>query len=161
MRVLLMIGFLIGTFGCFAQDFEECNDIELEKEQDYRDTEDLVLECANYLYNHEPNEISTANKNATLFLISWATGAPYSFQVWVWGTKLAEKEPALLIIYMAVLVKVGLQHDLFEGREANIKAAEMMYDYVKNEPFEMKRKGYLKKFIKAGDKGELAEFINA
>ena len=161
MRLLLIFGLILSTSFSFAQNFDECNDVELENEQDYRDTEDLVLKCANYLFEHEPNEVSEANKNASLFIIKWATGAPYSFQIWVWGTKLADKEPALLIVYMAILVKAGLEHDLFEGKEANVKAAELMYEYLKNDNFEIKRKGYIKKFIKAGDKGELAQFINA
>ena len=159
MKRLLILPLLFIGMTIHAQDFKELEDIALEEEQDYYDSEENVLECANYLIEHEPNDASGANIRASMFILRWITGAPYSFVLWSWGPKLSDKEPALLIVYMAILVKVGIENELFEGDEANLKCADIMYIYLKNENFEIKRKGYIKKFIKAGDKGGLGHFI--
>lgn len=156
--ILTLLLFLAGT--AISQDFSKYNkEIELEDEQDYYDSEPEALECAEYIMSNPPSLENSKIRQASKFMIDWMSGSPYSFELWSWGVSLAKKETALLGNYMASLLIVGLKDELFESEEAQLGAAKLMYDYVKNPKYIAKPKGPIKKFIKACDKGEMKSFV--
>lgn len=159
MKSIFTIALIFFGFVLNAQHFSSYNKLDLETEEDFVEHQDKALKCANYLLEYSPEEKSLNIENAGLFLLNWMVGAPYSFELWAWGGDIAKKQNELIITYFACLVKAGLEHDLFEGIDAQLKAAEIMYDYLKNPDIEVKRKGAVKKFIKAGDEGDLKSFI--
>lgn len=160
MKHLLILSFFFLGLNTNAQHFSSYNKLDLETEEDYLEHQDKALTCADYLLDHSPEEKSLNIEHAGLFLLNWMVGSPYSFELWEWGGTLAKKQSELIITYFACILKAGLEHDLFEGIDAQLKAAEIMYDYLKNPKFDVKRKGPVKKFIKAGDEGNLKEFIS-
>lgn len=157
-RVLFII-FLFGSLSGYSQNFEKYNRIDFKNDSDYVKHQDKVLECADYILSHDSDEKDYKLAQASKFVLIWMIGAPYTFELWTWGSKLGKKQIRIFSAYCAALVKVGLEQEKFEGIEAQYAVALIIYDYLTDYKLLIKRKGYVKKFIKAGESKELKSFI--
>lgn len=144
-----------------AQKFEECEDIKLKTEEDFIKTEPLVLECANYVLDCKMVDPGESRKNAVAFVVRWAVGAPYTFVIEEWVYKLMKKEDGFIFVHLAAIVKFKLENKDISEEDLQYGTAVLIYEYIKNPKFLVEKKGYIKKFVAAGDAGTLKTLINS
>ena len=142
-----------------AQKFADYEDIKLKEEEDYIATEDKALECSNYIFTCKLEDPSASRMNAVKFVLRWMIGAPYTFVLQPWGSNLSKKNDEFFALYLAALVKFTLENK--EASEDGVQegAAQLVYKYIKDPQFRVEQKGYVKKFVAAGDAGTLSDFI--
>lgn len=143
----------------YAQKFEECEDIKLDDEEDFIASEELVIECVDYIFACKLDDPGKSRENAVVFMFRWAIEAPYDFMILSWGSKLAKKHSQFIILQLSAVVKSRLNNKEAEEDVVQLEAATMVYNYIKDPQFRVQVKGPIKKFVAAGDQGTLAEFI--
>lgn len=158
-RIFISAILMIIPFLSMAQKFEECEDIKLKKKEDFYATEELVIECSDYILANRIDDISQSRQRAVDFLIRWATGAPYDFVIQDWVSKLIDKDNRLLVIQLAALVKFKIENKEATEDEVQYGSAVLVYEYIKNPELGVEQKGYIKKFVAAGDAGTLKDLI--
>ncbi|MEM6349002.1 MAG: hypothetical protein AAF927_34265 [Bacteroidota bacterium] len=142
-----------------AQDFTAMANIKLDKEEDYRNSEEELKQCIKYLneVGLDGNEIS--RQYAKMFAMRWLIGSPYvTLEIGPIATKLAKKNPDLLINYMGGWTLAALENPETTAEEGNLAGVRTVYEYVKAGNA-VKLDGTLKKLMKAGDAGELEAWI--
>ncbi|MBK7130061.1 MAG: hypothetical protein IPM74_17305 [Crocinitomicaceae bacterium] len=158
-KYLLILLIVITGSLAYAQKFEECEDIKLDDEEDFVASEPKVIECVDYIFACKLDDPGKSRENAVVFMFRWAIEAPYDLMIFSWGTKLAKKHPQFIILQLAALVKSKLNNKEADEDVVQLEAATMVYKYIKDPQFRVEVKGPIKKFVAAGDKGILAEFI--
>ena len=94
-----------------------------------------------------------------MFTLRWLTGSPYvTLEIGPIATKLAKKNPDLLINYMGGWALAALENPELSTEGGNLAGVRTVYEYVKAGNA-VKLDGTLKKLIKAGDAGELEAWI--
>lgn len=160
MKSFLMLAlFAISPVLLIAQKFEDFEDIKLKTEEDYVNSESQVMEACDYVLDSRIGDQSASRINAMVFVLRWSTGAPYNFVIAEWGVNLMKKESDFLLIQLASLVKYKLENKEAEEAQVQLGAATLVYNYIKNPKSFVKIKGYVKKFVAAGDAGTLQSFI--
>ena len=161
MKSFLILAILaISLVFLIAQKFEDFEDIKLKTEEDYVNSEPQVLEACDYILDSRIGDQSASRLNAMIFMIRWSTGAPYDFVIAEWGMNLLKKESDFLVIQLASLVKFKLENKDADEADVQLGAATLVYKYIKNPKSFVKIKGYIKKFVAAGDAGTLQSFIS-
>jgi hypothetical protein len=142
-----------------AQKFEEYKDIKLREKEDFYVTEEKVIECASYILTCKMEDPSQSRQNAVDFMLRWATKAPYDFIIQEWVYSLMKQNNGYLVVQMAALIKFQLANKEASADDIQTGAAMLVYNYIKDPQFRVEQKGYVKKFVAAGDAGTLAAFI--
>lgn len=159
-KVSLLLMLLLLTFVSNAQKFDDYEDIKLKSDDDFYATEDKVIECSSYILTCKLEDPSQSRKNAVNFLLRWAMSAPYDFVIEGWAASMMKKNSEFLTLQLAALVKFQLENKEASAGEIQLGAATLVYNYIKDPQFRIEQKGYIKKFVAAGDAGTLAEFIS-
>jgi len=142
-----------------AQNFEEYLEIKFDSKADYLEHEDKAIECADYIFSIKLEDPGKKKKQAGTFLLIWMIGAPYTFEIWSWSTSLSKKNNGFFMLYMAAITKAKLANKEITENEVQIKAAQLIYDYIKNPEMRVQQKGYIKKFTAAGNSGNLYKMV--
>lgn len=155
----LLAAFLGITLLTNAQKFDDYDKIKLKVKDDFYATEDKAIECCDYIFTCKLDDPGKSRENAVNFMLRWAMEAPYDFIIQPWGTSLAKKHPQFIIMQLASLVKFQLQNKEASEDDVQIGAATLVYNYIKDPQFRVEQKGYVKKFVKAGDTGTLSDLV--
>lgn len=158
--IILTILFL--TQHAYAQSLNIPKDVKYEVGDDYALFEDDVLRVANWMINGKVNDEFNKNwKDASAFLMKWIEGSPTVYIVaQAEFITYVEKQPALLMIFMAGWTKFSLEnkvvHDNVRGNLAGLNAVIKFYERNRKALGEDKE---IEKFIKMRDKGQLEAYI--
>lgn len=158
-KVILFSAFIFGSISIQAQDFEEYCEIKMKKEADFIEHEGKALEAADFILTCKLEDPGKMKEHATVFLLTWAIGAPYSFEIWSWAYPLFKKYEGMLMVHMSALVKAKLANKEADEQTVQEIAAKIVYDYVINPAFNIVPKGDMKKFVAAGDAGNLNSMV--
>lgn len=133
--------------------------IELETEEDYRNSEKELKQCLTYLTTSSLDDNQINRKYANQFTLRWLTGSTYmSLELKAIVVKLSKKNPDMMMIYMAGWALAALENPDLKSEEGNLAGIQQVYEYAKGD-YGIKLDKTLKTLIKAGDAGTLAEWI--
>ena len=145
-----------------AQDFEIPEQARFETVQDYKDYDELVLACSNWLVDTPLGQAEEKRIKANGFFLKWLTGAPHvSVGVQPYTLKLSENtHPMMLMVFMAGWTNYVLSTgDNDDKVAANLAGLDfMMRFYTSNQVIIGKVKG-MEKIIALRDKGKLKSYV--
>jgi len=130
------------------------------KGEDYKEYESKILECINWLEQTPLGEQEEKRQKANAFLLKWIEGSP-DVTITVFGNviKWADKNPDLLVLFMAGWTKYSIGHsytrDSVKGSVAGLQA---VIEYCKKGNG-VKKNSELAKVFKADEQGKLEEWV--
>jgi hypothetical protein len=156
---LILVSFFTLTKLAIAQSYEVPKDYQLKAKDDYAKYETDVINTVDWLQRTSWDDEQAKRKEANAFFVAWITGSPtVSISVGAPLTKLANKNPELLITFMGGYTKYVLQHkdapDVHAANVAGLKALIAKYQSEKNH----KKDSAVEKLIKTDQDGKLDEW---
>ena len=157
---ILVFGLFLANSMVFGQDYEVPEDYSFETEEDYRDAEDDIVECVDFLEQTPYNEQADKRKEASAFLLVWITGAPdVTIEVGMPLIDLCEDNAMLTIIYFGAFSKYVINNpSAKDGKYAGAKAMIKFYQDNLNKGIVKNKK--MEKLIKTQNKGNLEKWAN-
>lgn len=162
MKYFVVMVCLSGWFNSFAQNPEEWQALSFESPEDYKNNEDKILECANFVLTGPAEPTNPARKSAMGALSKWMSGTPdYSFVIDESISKLMEKNEAVLSIYMAAMTKYTLDNrdKKITPSDLKLNAFEQLLNYSEVPGNKVPMTRDLKKAVEAKQKGKLKEYL--
>ncbi|UZR97841.1 hypothetical protein [Chondrinema litorale] len=151
-KLLILFTFVLLSFSGFCQDYTSLNTYAFESDDDYRQAELKIMECANYLLIN-PMDLEPRNRySAIQFIVKWMGGTPhYSFAIQPEAMEITKDRPDLFSMYMACISKAALENSetTLTEKEMHEKAVDYLIDYCANEENKLKTSKGLRKIIKA------------
>lgn len=128
--------------------------------EDYAKYNDDIIKTIDWLQQSPWSQPLDNRKPANAFLMAWLTGTPdVSISIGSALTKLTNKNPELLIIFMGGYTKYALQHKSdFSKDKANVAGLRAMIDKYTNDPAR-KKDSAMEKLIKTDKDGGLDEWV--
>jgi hypothetical protein len=162
LKYFLVIVSLSGWFASLSQNPEEWQALSFESPEDYKNNEDKILECANFVLTGPAEPTDPARKSAMSALSKWMSGTPdHSFVIDESISKLMEKNEAVLSIYMAAMTKYTIENKdkKIPPAELKLNAFEQLLNYSETPNNKVPMTKDLKKAIEAKRKGKLKEYL--
>ncbi|HZX57597.1 MAG TPA: hypothetical protein VFE54_02685 [Mucilaginibacter sp.] len=127
--------------------------------EDYAKYNDNIIKTIDWLQQSPWSQPLDNRKPANAFLMAWLTGTPdVSISIGSSLTKLVDKNPEMLIIFMGGYTKYALQHkNDFNKDLANAAGLRAMIDKYTNDPAR-KKDSAMEKLIKIDKDGKLDEW---
>ncbi|HYX06906.1 MAG TPA: hypothetical protein VE912_09265 [Bacteroidales bacterium] len=160
--IVFLAVFLFKALYSFSQDFSSLNSISLKTEIEYKEAEEQVIECAEYILNTPFDEENKNFAEAGRFLLRWMGGTPdYTFNIDEQAARLIKGNELFLSVYLAGMTKFALENPDNAGDHQKMKeyAVKSLLEYCEKPVNRIKPKGELKKLIKANQKGKLDEYL--
>ncbi len=158
--VLLLV--LVSTNSLIAQDFQVPTDVNFQTDQDFKNAEVDVVKAVNWLENTPVNMETDKRKDVNSFLMKWMTGTPnVSIELAQFQTDLTDKNPDLLMIYMAGWSKYAIENpsessNKLECNLAGVKSVLKIYSNNVGKGVSKNKK--IEKMLKMNDE-ELKAFV--
>lgn len=158
-KTLILLLFVSTTL--LAQEVEIPNDLKLKNAEDYKKTEQLVLNCTDWILNTPITENPKQRKEINAFLLKWMSGSPTVSIELVSGIVPLDCVDCLMS-FMSGWTKYSLENNYSKNKvECAIAGAENAIEfYTKNES-ELGRNSDMKKLIKQKKKGKLKKYIES
>lgn len=161
-KIVLIKCLVLCTILSFGQNPEEWQAIEFKTQDDYRASEDKILECANFILNVPAKASDPARQSALSAVSKWMSGTPdYQFIIDESIGKIMEKNEAVLSIYMAAMTKYVLENRDKKPTpdELEYQAFDQLLEYSKDAGNNVPMSKELKKAIDAREKGKLKSYL--
>jgi hypothetical protein len=145
---LILNLFIISLFG---QDYSKLSNETFKSPQSYKNGEEKVLECSNFILNNPYNKNDLNRLNALQYILKWMEGTPdYTFSIGEESMKLTKGKPELMSIYFAAMVKIVLENPDLKSNNNEIqqKAKEKIVEYCSNSENGIKPTKEIKKILK-------------
>jgi hypothetical protein len=158
---IILIGFVFCFCGkVFAQDFEVPSPYVFKKAEDYKQYEKDIIAAEKWLEATPFNEQVEKRKEVSAFVMKWIAGSPTVYvMVNKEATDLCEKNPNLLMIFMAACSRYVLENNYSTDVKGKYKfAIERMIEVYKNNKGVEKDKR-MDKLVKAQDSGKLDQWL--
>jgi len=148
--LLLFILTLFTTANSFSQDFTDLTSYELASEEDYKNAEKKVIECANYLLANPVKEEDSNRINAVQFVLRWMAGTNYTFNIDNKMVELTDGNNALFSLYLTTMSKIVLEHqaDNLTDSQIHEQVVDILINYCKDSSNNLKPTKKLKKLMK-------------
>ncbi|MEY8847505.1 hypothetical protein AB9K26_01715 [Psychroserpens sp. XS_ASV72] len=136
----------------FCQNFEKLSKYEFKYVESYRTEKDVVLKCANYLFEN-PSDYEPFNRlTAVQYIMKWMEGTPdYYFEIGEREMDLTKGNSDLFGLYLAAMSKAIIEHkgekDL-TADEIYTKAETILVNYCSDSNNNMKPTRAIKKIIR-------------
>lgn len=158
---LIMLLFVICVNQVKSQDFEVPKDYVLVAKGDYAKYEKDIIACANWMESSPLDKDEAKRKDANTFFMKWLTGSPtvtinLNADLIV---KYTEKNPDLLIIFMAGWTRYSLQNNYSKDQQKGYFEGYKSIFNVYKKGLGIKKDKNLEKLIKIYDNGELENWI--
>lgn len=140
-----------------SQNFEKLSKYEFKYVESYRTEKDIVLKCANYLFDNPANHEPFNRLTAVQYIMKWMEGTPdYYFEIGEREMELTKGNSDLFGLYLAAMSKVIIEHkgekDL-SADEIYANAETLLVNYCSDANNNMKPSRAIKKIIRQ-DKSE-------
>lgn len=156
---LLLILFLSST--AFAQDIDIPENITLEKAEDYKRTEGLVLKSIDWIQNTPISKQGSKRKEVNSFIFTWMSGSPTVSISLVDGIVPLDCADCLMA-FMSGWTKYSLLNDYSKNNVAGAMAgAKQAIDLYKRNRATIGKNAGMEKLLKLAKKGKLKSFIKS
>ncbi|PHR46231.1 MAG: hypothetical protein COA32_11805 [Fluviicola sp.] len=158
-KALFLLLFISASL--LAQEVEIPNDIKLEKAEDYKKSEKLVLSSTQWLLNTPVSESPEKRKEINAFLMKWLNGSPTVSIELVSGIVPLDCGDCL-ISFMSGWAKYSLENDYSKNKvECAMAGVENAIEFYKKNKSELGKNSDMEKLIKQKKKGKLKEYIES
>lgn len=147
--------------GFFAQEVEIPNDLKLETPEDYKKTEQLVLNAAEWLLKTPISENTSKRKEINTFLMKWMSGSPTVSIELVSGIVPLDCGDCLML-FMSGWTKYSLENDYSKNKvKCAVAGAENAIKFYTQNKSELGKNSDMEKLIKQKHKGKLEKYIES
>jgi hypothetical protein len=156
---LLFIAILI-SIQALAQTFEVPKNYEFKTAADYAPYEKDIIAAAKWLEATPFNEQTEKRKEVSAFVVAWINGSPnVNVEINETLVELDEKNPGMLVLYMARCARYVLESNYSTDMRAKHKAAlrSMVAVYKNNKGINKDKK--MDKLVKSEETGKLDEWL--
>lgn len=158
-KTLLLL--LIVSTTMIAQEIEIPNNLKLETPEDFKKTEQLVLNSIDWLQKTLVSENPIKRKEINAFLIKWMTGTPTMTIKLVSGIVPLDC-PDCLMSFMNGWTKYCLENNYSENTtECALAGAENAIAFYKKNKPEIGKNSDMEKLIKQKNKGKLKKYVES
>lgn len=156
----LMLLLLIST-NLLAQEIEIPKDLKLETPEDYKKTEQLVLNSTDWLLKTPISENPEKRKEINTFLMKWMIGSPTVSIELVSGIVPLECADCLMS-FMSGWTKYSLENDYSKNKvDCALAGAENAIEFYNKNNSELGKNSDMEKLIKQKEKGKLIKYIES
>lgn len=160
-KLKMLICLLFLSTSLLAQEVEIPKDVKLENTEDYKKTEQLVLNSTEWLLNTPISKNKSKREEIKSFLIKWITGSPTVSIELVSGIVPLDCSDCL-ISFMSGWTKYSLENEYSKNKiECAVAGAEYAIElYLKNKS-EIGKNSDMEKLINKQKKGKLKKYIKS
>ncbi len=154
----LTLFLLLGSYFtiCFAQEFEIPQNVALEKKEDYIKYEKDIIAATGWLEATPLGKDDDKRKLVSAFVLQWITGSPtVSIEINTAVTKIADKNPEMLIMLMAAYTRYALQNNYETDKLKCFTAAMKSVINLYNAGGDVKKNKTIEKAISADKEDKL------
>ncbi len=152
--------FLVLPFYTIAQDFELPADPVFASKEDYAKYEKDVINAAKWLESKPVGVEMEKRKQVGAFVLKWVMGSPtVNVALNEFQTKLADKNPQFLALYMAAAARYCLENNYSKNELKAITAAVKSVITCYSLGGDVKKNKLLEKAIAADKQGKLEEWV--
>jgi len=157
----MLICLLFLSTSLLAQEVEIPNDLKLENAEEYKKTEQLVLNSTDWLLKTPISENPNKRKEINAFLMKWMSGSPTVSIELVSGIVPLDC-PDCLMSFMSGWTKYSLENDYSKNKVecAGAGAENTIEFYLKNKSA-LGKNSDMEKLIKQQKKGKLKKYIES
>ena len=160
-KIKMLICLLFISTGLFAQKVEIPNDLKLETAEDYKKTEQLVLNSSEWLLKTPISENPDKRKKISAFLMQWMSGSPTVTIELVSGIVPLDS-PDYLMLFMSGWTKYSLENEYSKNKvECAFAGAENAIAFYLKNKSELGKSSEMEKLIKQQKKGSLKKYIES
>jgi len=161
-KLLLLIVCMLAAYSSFSQQFEVPQNVQLQTKEDFVKYEKDVITATNWLEAVPIGTDDGKRKLVSAFILQWITGSPtVTISVNTFATKLADKNPELVILFMASYTRHALQNNydtsMINGYVAGVKSVVNLYKLGGK----VKKDKFVLEAVKASDDGKLEDWIKS
>jgi hypothetical protein len=139
--ITILFSVFIFSMNSHAQDLLGLDPNSLKTEQDYKNAEERVLSCADYLLTNPIDEEELIRTATFSYLFRWIEGTPeHSFSLDADVVQLTNNNKDFLTIYFAGLAKSVLENSTepYTEEETQDRAIQYLIDYCSNPDHHLK-----------------------
>ena len=160
-KIKTLICLLFISTSLLAQEVQIPNDLKLENAEDYKKTEQLVLNSTEWLLKTPISENSSKRKEVNAFLMKWMSGSPTVSIELVSGIVPLDCADCLMS-FMSGWTKYSLENDYSKNKvECAVAGAENAIKFYKQNKSELGKNSDMEKLIKQQKKGKLKKYIES
>ena len=157
----MLICLLFVSTSLFSQEVEIPSDLKLENAQDYKETEQLVLNSTQWLLKTPISENPKKRKEINAFLMKWISGSP-SVSIELVSGIIPLDCADCLMSFMSGWTKYSLENDYSKDKvECGVAGAENAIEFYKKNKSELGKNSDMEKLIKQQKKGKLQKYIKS
>jgi len=144
---------LLLTLSLYAQKLKVPENIELKNKDDYKRTEEFLLDCIDLVESTPINEKNDELKLAMAFELKWITGCPYIIiNVTALMNKFGNINSIFSIIYLGGWTKSAIMNSYkISNIDGNYAGVQSVLEYYKNNE-EIDRNDFLDELLKYDEK---------
>lgn len=158
-KIVVLLLFVTATVT--AQEVEIPNNVKLEKAEDYKENEQLVLKSIAWMQNTPLDENPLKRKQVNAFLLKWMTGSPTVSIELVSGIVPVECGDCLLT-FMYGWTKYSLENNYAKDKiDCAVAGAEHTIEFYKKNKDALGKQSDIEKLIKRKKKGKLRKYIKS
>jgi hypothetical protein len=161
MKTFATILFALLTGISMAQELIIPDKFEPAKASDYKEYEEEVLICIEWLKDTPMQESRETRKLANAFLLQWISGSPsVQIELREQVMSLVENNPDLLAIYLGGWTQYSLvTPELVPALDGHIKGMEAAVEFYEKNKAALNRDRGMEKLIKLKEKGKMNETL--
>lgn len=156
----LVLLFFIGK-ALLAQEVDIPNGLKLQNTEDYEKTEQLVVDCTDWLLKTPISENPEKRKEINAFLMKWMSGSPTVSIELVPGIVPLGCEECLMS-FMSGWAKYSLENDYSKNKvDGALAGAENAIEFYRKNKSELGQSPDMEKLQKKKNKGKLKKYIES
>lgn len=136
----------------FSQNFSQLKEYEFTSTESYRNEQNKVLNCVNYLFDNPVNKDELHRLISIQYIIKWMEGTPdFTFEIGEEAMELTKGRDDLFGLYLAAMTKVVLENK--DGKLGNSeiynRSEQILVDYCSYKENSIKPSKKIKRLIKS------------
>ena len=160
-KIKMLICLLFVSTSLLAQEVEIPNDLKLENAEDYKKTEQLVLNATEWLLKTPISKNPGKRKDINAFLMQWMTGSPTVTIEIVSGIVPLDCADCLML-FMSGWTAYSLKNDYSKNKvECAVAGAENAIEFYLNNKSALGKNSDMEKLVKQKEKGKLEKYIES
>ncbi|MCL7755107.1 hypothetical protein [Polaribacter sp. Z022] len=160
-KIKTLIFLLFVSTSLLAQEVEIPNNLKLENKEDYKKTEQLVLNSTEWLLKTPISENPIKRKDINAFLMKWMSGSPTVSIELVSGIVPLECADCLMS-FMSGWTKYSLENNYSKNKvDCALAGAENAIEFYEKNKSELGKNSDMEKLIKRNKKGKLKKYIES
>ena len=160
-KMKILICFLFCAVSLFAQEVEIPDDVRLKTAEDYKQTEQLVINSAQWLVTHTISYNPKKRKEINTFLMEWMSGSP-SVSIELISGVVPVNCADCLMSFMSGWTKYSLENNYSKDKvECALAGVKNVIAFYTNNKSEIGEKSDIENLIKKNKNGKLKKYIES